>query len=371
MKKIPFLDFDGLHSPIRSELIETFKRVLDSNWFILGKEVELFEQEYASWNNISHCVGVSNGLDALVLSLKALEVGKGDEVIVPSNTYIATVLAVNIVGAVPVFVEPRYSTANLNPELIAHAITEKTRAIIPVHLYGMPCEMDEIMAVAEKYNLYVIEDNAQGHGAMSRGVMTGTKGHINAVSFYPGKNLGALGDGGAVTTNSSILADKVRILRNYGSRVKYFNEVLGGNNRLDELQAAFLRVKLKKLDEWTETRSILVSEYRKRLLEVSQIGLFYEDSDSRSANHLFVIKTNQRDELQLYLESKGIGTLIHYPVPPHLQQCYKDLGYIEGSFPIAEKLANEVLSLPLFIGMELSEVKYVTDAVKEFFLIKN
>ena len=246
---IPFLDFEGLHSPIREELIYAFKDVLDSNWFVMGKQLEQFEREYAEWNDVKHCVGVSNGLDALTLALKALEIGPGDEVIVPSNTYIATALAVSNVGATPIFVEPRIETANINPDLVESAISKRTKAIMPVHLYGQSCEMEAIMNIANKFGLFVVEDNAQAHGATYNGKKTGSWGHINATSFYPGKNLGALGDGGAITTDSNELAHKVRVLRNYGSQEKYKNEVLGYNNRLDELQAAFLRVKLRKLDQ--------------------------------------------------------------------------------------------------------------------------
>jgi dTDP-4-amino-4,6-dideoxygalactose transaminase len=370
-RKVPFLDFNELHRPIKEELIESFCKVLDSNWFILGNEVELFEKEFATFSNTAHCIGVSNGLDALILALKAVGIGNGDEVIVPSNTYVATALAVTHVGAIPVFVEPRWNTANINPEAIESAITKNTKAIIPVHLYGMPCEMDKIMSIAEKYNLYVIEDNAQAQGALFGIKRTGSIGHVNAVSFYPGKNLGALGDGGAVTTNDESIARKVRVLRNYGSQKKYFNEVIGHNNRLDELQAAILRVKLKHLDEWNKTRSFLVAEYRKFLWEIKEVKLFDEGYDVNSAHHLFVIKVEEREQLQSFLTEQGIGSLIHYPVPPHLQECYKFLGYRNGSLPIAEKLSNEVLSLPLYIGMTLSEVKYVTDAVREFYLNKN
>jgi dTDP-4-amino-4,6-dideoxygalactose transaminase len=371
MLKIPFLDFNELHTPIKKELQESFNRVLDSNMYILGKEVELFENEYAEYNNVLHCIGVSNGLDALVLALKALGIGVGDEVIVPSNTYVATALAVTLVGAIPIFVEPRLETANINPEAIALALTNKTKAIIPVHLYGMPCEMDEIMSIAKKNKLYVIEDNAQGHGASYRGKKTGSLGHVNAVSFYPGKNLGALGDGGAVTTNDEAIAQKVRVLRNYGSQKKYFNEVIGFNNRLDELQAAFLRVKLKHLDEWNKTRDILVCEYRKKIAEVKEVQVFDELSYASSSNHLFVIKVQDRNQLQSHLNSNGIGSLIHYPVPPHLQECYKFLGYTNGSFPIAEKLAREVLSLPLYVGMTISDVNIVVDSIIDYFQSKN
>lgn len=357
--KIPFLSFDGLHNPIKEELKQAFSDVLDSNWFVMGSQLEAFEKEYAEWNDVNHCIGVSNGLDAIILSLRALEIGPGDEVIVPSNTYIATALAVTTVGATPVFVEPRYETANINPDLIELAITSKTKAIIPVHLYGQACEMQAIMDIAERHGLYVVEDNAQAHGAKYNGKKTGSWGHINATSFYPGKNLGALGDGGAITTDDAELADKVRVLRNYGSRVKYENEVIGYNNRLDELQAAFLRVKLRKLDEWTEERNQIADSYINGLKDIDGIGLFDIAEGATSAYHLFVIKTAKREKLQKHLEEQGIGTMIHYPIPPHLQKCYRPIGYKKGDFPIAERMAEEVISLPLFIELGEKRTKYV------------
>lgn len=363
-QKIPFLSFEGLHNPIKGELREAFNSVLDSNWFVLGEQVELFEKEYASWNCVNHCIGVSNGLDALTLSLKALNIGQDDEVIVPSNTYIATALAVSHVGAKPVFVEPRIETANINPKLIEASITNRTKAIMPVHLYGQACEMEAIMDIANKHNLFVIEDNAQAHGATYNGRKTGSWGHINATSFYPGKNLGALGDGGAITTDDDELAHKVRVLRNYGSQEKYKNEVLGYNNRLDELQAAFLRVKLKKLDEWTKERNIIADTYIEGLKDVSGIEIFGLADGATSAHHLFVIKAKDRKGLQTKLSEAGVGTLIHYPIPPHLQECYKHLGYNAGDFPIAEKLANEVLSLPLFIGIKNHQIIKVIESIK-------
>jgi len=365
---IPFLSFDGLHKPIKEELLEAFKNILDSNWFVMGSQLEAFETEYASWNETKHCVGVSNGLDALTLALRALEIGKGDEVIVPSNTYIASALAVSNVGAVPVFVEPRKETANINPDIIEAAITNKTKAIMPVHLYGQACEMEAIMNIAHKFDLFVIEDNAQAHGATYKGKKTGSWGHINATSFYPGKNLGALGDGGAITTDSDELALKVRVLRNYGSQVKYKNEVLGYNNRLDELQAAFLRVKLRNLDEWTEERNRIAEAYIHGLKEVSGIEMFSLGDGATSAYHLFVVKAKDRKELQAQLSEAHIGTLIHYPIPPHLQECYSHLGFKKGDFPVAEYLSNSVLSIPLFIGMCDDEISSVCQKIKELFV---
>jgi dTDP-4-amino-4,6-dideoxygalactose transaminase len=362
---IPFLDFNGLHTPIREELTNTFKNVLDSNWLIMGNQLKEFEKEYAEWNGVKHCVGVSNGLDALTLALKALEIGPGDEVIVPSNTYIASALAVSNVGATPIFVEPRTETANLNPELIKEAISDRTKAVMPVHLYGQACEMEAIMNIANQHGLFVIEDNAQAHGATFNGRLTGSWGHINATSFYPGKNLGALGDGGAITTDSDELAHKVRVLRNYGSQEKYKNEVLGYNNRLDELQAAFLRVKLRKLSEWTAERNRIAESYIEGLKNVQGIELFNLANGARSAYHLFVIKTKDREGLQAKLNKVGIGTLIHYPIPPHLQECYEYLGYMKGDYPVAENLSNCVLSIPLFIGMSEYQISVVCQRIKE------
>jgi dTDP-4-amino-4,6-dideoxygalactose transaminase len=361
--KIPFLNFEGLHNPIREELINSFKDVLDSNWFIMGHQLDAFEKEYAEWNGVNHCIGVSNGLDALTLALRALEIGPGDEVIVPSNTYIATVLAVSNVGATPIFVEPRIETANLNPELIEAALTNRTKAIMPVHLYGQACEMKAILNIANQYGLFVIEDNAQAHGATFNGKKTGSWGHINATSFYPGKNLGALGDGGAITTDSDELARKVRMLRNYGSQEKYKNEVLGYNNRLDELQAALLRIKLKRLNEWTAERNSIAELYINSLKDVTNIGLFSNADGATNAYHLFVIQSKEREAFCLRLNRAGIDTLIHYPIPPHLQECYKHLGYAKGDFPIAEKLATSSVSIPLFVGMSKSQISSVIEQI--------
>tara|TARA_B100000767_G_scaffold115164_1_gene109870 strand:+ start:1581 stop:2675 length:1095 start_codon:yes stop_codon:yes gene_type:complete len=360
---IPFLNFEGLHGPIREDLNHAFLQVLDSNWLVMGESLSSFEKEYAEWNKVKHCVGTSNGLDALTLSLRALGVSKDDEVIVPSNTYIASVLAVTNVGATPVFVEPRLETANINPDLIEAAITSKTKALMPVHLYGQACEMEEIMRIANNNGLFVIEDNAQSHGARHNGKMTGSIGHINATSFYPGKNLGALGDGGAITTDDDDLAEKVRTLRNYGSSVKYENKVLGYNNRLDELQAAFLRIKLRRLNSWTKERQEIGTKYSSLLRDISGVELMSVADKSSHSYHLYVIRTSERNRLQEKMTMAGIGSLIHYPIPPHLQECYKYLGYKKGDFPIAEKLSNEVLSLPLFIGMNEKEIQYIANVI--------
>lgn len=359
MADIPFLNFAPMHDSIRSEMEEAFRRVYESNWFIMGRELATFEKEYAEYNDTRFGIGVSNGLDALSLSLRALAIGPGDEVIVPSNTYIATALAVTHVGATPVFVEPRMETYNIDPDRIPAAITSKTRAIMPVHLYGQACEMDRIMAIAEEHGLYVVEDNAQAHGARWKGILTGSFGHVNGTSFYPGKNLGALGDGGAITTDDQELAAKITTLRNYGSKVKYYNEVIGYNNRLDELQAAFLRVKLQHLDEWTRRRHEIAGWYNDALKDIPGITLPYIAPGATHSYHLYVIRTKDRDELQALLKEHGIGTLIHYPVPPHLQQAYQVLGNKEGDFPIAEEMAKTVLSLPIWPGMTKDLVKEV------------
>jgi len=366
-KHIPFLAFNRLHDPIREELMSVFEKELVKNWYILGSSLREFEVSFAEYLGTAHSIGVSNGLDALFLSLKVLGIGLGDEVIVPSNTYIASVLAVSHVGATPVFVEPDVRTYNIDPKRIEAVITERTRAIMPVHLYGQPCDMGRIMNIAEKHGLYVVEDNAQAHGSTWKGKRTGTFGHCNGTSFYPGKNLGALGDGGAVTTNSGELAEKIRVLRNYGSQKKYYNEVIGYNMRLDELQAAFLSVKLKYLDQWTETRRKIAAMYHERLQGVGDLILPETHPDAEHVWHLYVVRTRHRDALQQHLKEKGIGSLIHYPVPPHLQKAYAHLGYRRGDFPIAEEIADTCLSLPLWVGMGEGEVDVVSSQVKVFF----
>jgi dTDP-4-amino-4,6-dideoxygalactose transaminase len=365
--KIPFLNFEPAHSAIKNEIIASFESVYDSYWYILGKKLEQFESEYANFNNVDFAVGVSNGLDALFLSLKALDVTSGDEVIVPSNTYIATALAVTYTGAKPIFVEPDVETYNLDANLIENFISPKTKAIIPVHLYGQPCEMDKIMDIASRYNLSVIEDNAQAHGAEFKGKITGSWGQINATSFYPGKNLGALGDGGAITSNNMELINKVKLLRNYGSGEKYKNELIGYNMRLDEIQAAVLSVKLKYLRIWTSERKKIADQYNALLNNIGDLVLPFVDSYSSHSFHLYVIRTSRRDELQKYLLGKGIGTLIHYPIPPYLQKAYNSLGYIKGDFPIADLLSSSQLSLPIWPGMLPNQVDFVADEIKRFF----
>lgn len=367
MNSIPFLNFEPMHSTIKTEMLQAFNEVYDSNWFVMGKKVSAFELEYAEFNQTNYAIGVSNGLDALFLALKALEIGAGDEVIVPSNTYIATALAVSYVGAIPVLVEPDPLTYNINPALIEQAITSKTKAIMPVHLYGQACEMEAIMALAQKYNLKVIEDNAQAHGATFLGKLTGSWGHANGTSFYPGKNLGALGDAGAVTTDDKGIAEKIQILRNYGSKVKYHNEVIGHNMRLDEMQAAFLSVKLRYLKEWTLQRQAIAKWYDEALEGIDGIILPHTHKHATHSYHLYVIRTPKRDALQQFLSENGVGTLIHYPIPPHLQAAYSHLGFEKGDFPIAEELANTSLSLPIWPGMTKDMVEFVANSIRKSF----
>jgi dTDP-4-amino-4,6-dideoxygalactose transaminase len=345
--KVPFLDFVQPYEELKAELDEAYFRFMRSAWYILGREVEAFEQEFAAYCGVKYCVGVGNGLEALHLILRAYGIGEGDEVIVPSNTYIATWLAVSYTGATPVPVEPDAKTFNLDPALIEAAITPRTKAIMPVHLYGQPADMEPIMAIGRARGLKVIEDNAQSQGALYKGRRTGSLGDSAGNSFYPGKNLGAFGDAGAVTTDDAQLADAVRTLRNYGSKKKYYNERIGYNSRLDELQAAFLRAKLKKLDEWNGRRRKVAEGYLAKLKGVPGLTLPFVPSWAEPVWHLFVVRHPQRDAFQERLTQAGIGTLIHYPVPPHLSGAYADAGWKAGAFPLAEAMANSVLSLPI------------------------
>lgn len=356
-----------MHGPIKAEMMQAFEQFYDSNWFVLGERVKQFEQAYAVFNQVQYTVGVSNGLDAIYIALKTLGIGAGDEVIVPSNTYIATWLAVSYTGAIPVPVEPDIHTYNINPALIEAAVTSKTKAIIPVHLYGQCCAMGPIMAIAQKHHLFVIEDNAQAQGAGFNNQLTGSFGDINATSFYPGKNLGALGDAGAVTTNTAELAQKAQVLRNYGSQKKYHNEVIGYNMRLDECQAALLSVKLKYLPDWTKQRQKAANWYNELLAGIHELILPQVHSNATHVYHLYVVRTQQRDALQAHLAENGIGTLIHYPVPPHLQEAYKDLNFQQGSFPIAEELANTSLSLPMFPGITKEQIEFIASRIKNFY----
>ena len=362
---IPFLDLRAINKPCENALQEAFLRVLDSGWYILGKEVEAFESEFATYSEARHCIGVGNGLDALHLILLAYGIGAGDEVIVPSNTYIATWLAASYAGAIPVPVEPDEATCNIDPAKVEAAITPRTKAIMAVHLYGQSADMDPLIAICRKYNLKLIEDAAQAHGARYKGRRVGSLGDAAGFSFYPGKNLGALGDGGAVTTNDDTLADKLRVLRNYGSRIKYHNEVKGYNSRLDELQAAFLRVKLRYLDLQNERRKAIARRY---LGELAGVGLklpFVPDW-ADPVWHLFVVRHPRRDVIQAWLQSQGVGTMIHYPIPPHRQVGYAELGYSAGDLPIAERIHAEVLSLPMDPSMSDASVEQVIACCREF-----
>ncbi|HRN71607.1 MAG TPA: DegT/DnrJ/EryC1/StrS family aminotransferase [Ginsengibacter sp.] len=365
--QIPFLSFISQNQTIKNEILQSFEQAFDSNWYILGENLKSFEREYATFNNTKFCIGVSNGLDALHLSLKSLNIGQGDEVIVPSNTYIATALAVSYTGATPVFVEPNPETYNLDPSGIEAAISPKTKAIMPVHLYGQACEMGAIMNIATMHNLFVVEDNAQAHGATYNGKLTGSFGHVNGTSFYPGKNLGALGDAGAITTNDEELAKRIFRLRNYGSDKKYYNEEIGFNCRLDEVQAGFLSIKLKYLTRWTEQRKIIAQWYHEKLIGIGDITLPKVAAGATHVYHIYLIRSTKRNQLQQYLAENGIGTMIHYPVPPHLQKAYQSLGYRKGDFPIAEEIADTCLSLPLWPGMTEEQVTYVTETIARFY----
>lgn len=362
--KVPFLDLQAGYLELQHEIDAAVKRVLESGWYVLGEEVDAFEREYAAYCHANYCVGVANGLDALHLALLALGVGPGDEVIVPSNTYIATWLAVSHCGATPVPVEPDEATFNIDPARIEAAITPRSKVVLPVHLYGQPADMEPILAIAKKYGLRVLEDGAQAHGARYKGKRLGAHGDAVAWSFYPGKNLGAYGDGGAVTSNDPEIADRIRVLRNYGSRVKYVNEVRGFNSRLDPLQAAVLSVKLKHLDRWNEARSAIAKLYLSGL-EETDLALPFVPDWAGPVWHLFEVRRKMRDQLQQKLNRADIGTLIHYPIPPHLQGAYTDLGFSKGAFPIAERIHEEVLSLPMFPSMTLEQTNQVIAACRE------
>jgi len=363
--KIPFATFRPMEAELGADLRAAFDRVLTNSWYIGGKEDEAFEAAFADYCGTAYCVGVGNGLDGLMLILRALDIGAGDEVLVPSNTYIATALAVTYVGAVPVFVEPDLSTYNLNPNLIEEKITPKTKAIMPVHLYGQPCDMDPIMKLAKKHNLYVVEDCAQAHGARYRGKLVGTFGDAAGFSFYPGKNLGALGDAGAVVTNDPALADKVRALGNYGSDYKYHHVYKGHNSRLDELQAALLSVKLPHLDRMNDFRRQVAQRYLREITN-PQVVLPRCLPDTACVWHVFALRCQRRDELEAHLAQQGIGTVKHYPIPMHLQPCYQELGLPKGSLPIAERISGEELSIPMYYGMTPDQVSWVIEAVNSF-----
>jgi dTDP-4-amino-4,6-dideoxygalactose transaminase len=362
-RSIPFLDLQRLHAEVRQSLDAAYHRVVDSGCFIMGPELQAFEREFTRYCGVDHCIGVGNGLDALKLLLQAYGIGPGDEVIVPSNTFIATWLAVTQCGATVVAVEPDMATHNIDVSLIEAAITARTKAIIPVHLYGQPADMDPIMAIADAHGLVVIEDAAQAQGARYNGRPAGGLGHAAATSFYPGKNLGAMGDGGAVLTNDPAIADKVAQLRNYGSKRKYVHDIQGGNTRLDELQAAFLRVKLSSLDGWNVRRQKIAGWYTDSLAGSVVQGPRIE-TGCESAWHLYVVRAARRDDLQKFLNDRGISTVIHYPIPPHRQACYASMADLP--LPRAEQLAHEVLSLPMCPTMQREDVVRVVDAIAAF-----
>src|SRR6266536_236827 len=363
---VPFLDLKAPYLELKSQMDAAYLRIVESGRFILGSEVEAFEAEFASYCGARYCIGVDNGLAALHLILRAYDVGRGDEIIVPANTYIATWLAVSFTGATVVPVEPDELTYNMDVERIARVITSRTRAIVPVHLYGQPADMDPILEVARHHGLIVIEDAAQAHGARYKHRRAGSIGDAAGFSFYPGKNLGALGDGGAVTTNDGALADRVRVLRNYGSRIKYENEVQGLNSRLDALQAAFLRVKLAHLDEWNNRRREVAKRYLETLAAMPDLTLPSLPEWAEPVWHLFVIRHPLRDALRKHLTKAGIDTIIHYPIPPHLSGAYRDKDWKAGDFPVTEQLANEVLSLPIGPHLDQALRQEVVSTVKEF-----
>lgn len=362
--KVPCNQLYPGYRKYREEYIAVATRVLDSGWYVLGKELESFEKAFAEWLGMKHCVGLNSGLDALILAVRALGIKNGDEVVVPANTYIASVLGITENKATPVFVEPD-EYYNIDPDRIEASITTRTKAILVVHLYGQPCQMTKIQNIAKKYKLAIIEDCAQAHGAMYYGQKVGTFGEIACFSFFPTKNLGAFGDAGAVATNNDELDNLIRMLRNYGSKKKYYNQLQGSNSRLDEMQAALLKVKLSHLEELTQEREEIARKYVDGIKN-SLIILPKTMPCVRHVWHQFVVATENRDALHDYLEKKGIGTLIHYPIPPHLSEAYSYLGYCEGSFPITEKVANSILSLPFYNSMLATDIDYIIDTINNW-----
>ena len=362
---IPFVNFRPMEVKLENRLRDAFDRVLRSSWYISGTEDLCFEREFAKYCGVRYCVGTGNGLDSLMLSLKACNIKVGDEVIVPSNTFIATALAVTYTGAIPVFVEPDVATYNIDAAKIESAITERTKAIMPVHLYGQPCDMDSVLTVAGKYNLKVIEDCAQAHGATYKGRKVGSFGEVAGFSFYPGKNLGALGDAGAVVTNDKVIADRVRALGNYGSDYKYHHIYKGNNSRLDELQAAFLREKLSILDEMNDYRRKIADKY---LCEIhnSRIILPKVRTDVVPVWHIFAVRCEQRDSLEQYLRENKVMTNKHYPIPIYLQECYSDMDFNKGDYPIAEAISETELSIPMFYGMTNDQVEKVINLLNDW-----
>ncbi len=363
--KIPFVSFLPMENELDNNIRMAFERVYKRSWYIAGIEDEEFEKAFAKYCDVNYCVGVGNGLDALMLALKALGIKEGDEVIVPSNTYIATALAVTYAGATPIFVEPDIRTFNIDPEKIESTITKNTKAIMPVHLYGQSCDMDPIMDIAKKYDLFVIEDCAQAHGSTYKGQLVGSFGDASGFSFYPGKNLGALGDAGATVSNDETIINKIRALANYGSDYKYHHIYKGNNSRLDELQAAFLNEKLPHLDKMNNDRRRIAEKYLNGI-DNEVIVLPFVMKDCVPVWHIFGIRCDKRNELEQYLNDNGIGTNKHYPIPIHLQKCYKDLGYKKGDYPIAEEISATELSLPMYYGMSDEKIQYVIDVLNTF-----
>ena len=362
---INFVDLKRQYSNIKDDIDGAIQRILDNTSFILGKEVEEFEKEFAEYCGVKYCVGVDSGTSALSLALKSLGIGKGDEVITVPNTFIATTLAISSTGASVKFVDINPDTYNIDVAKLENAISDKTKAIMPVHLFGQPANMDKVLEIAKEHNLRVVEDACQAHGAEYKGKKTGSMGDVACFSFYPGKNLGAYGDGGALMTNDEELRDKLIALRNYGSKIKYHHPIKGFNNRLDAIQAAVLRVKLKHLDKWNEKRRKNAQLYNE-LLRNGNLEAPIEERSGKHVYHLYVIRTKQRDKLAEFLGSRGISTGVHYPIPIHLQKAYEELKLGKGSFPITEKYAGEILSLPMFAELEDEEIKYVADIIKDY-----
>ena len=365
--KIPFSDLSRTHAGLKTKLLEATSKLIDCSSFILGEEVADFEKNFAEFTGSKHCIGVGNGLDALKLALKSAGIELGDKVIVPAHTFTATWMAVSDLGAVPVACDVYPDTYNLNIQSIESGKMNGVRAIIPVHIYGLPCEMDEILKVADENSWAVIEDNAQAQGAVYKGKNAGSMGRVNATSFYPGKNLGALGDAGAITTNDDVISKKVQSLRNYGSAKKYEHDEVGYNSRLDALQAAYLNIKLTYLNGWIAERNRIAKSYKANLSGLTQIQFQHTPNYCLHTYHLFTILSDRRNQLQNYLNDKGIQTIIHYPTPPHLQKAFKELGYRKGDFPIAEKIADQTLSLPLFVGITNDEIDTVCAAIRDFY----
>ena len=365
--KVPFLDLKANYESIKKEILLEIGQVLDSTGYILGPKVQNFENEFAKEHQSAHCIGVSSGTDANHLALWALGIKPGDEVILPANTFIATAWGVTLCGAAPVFVDCEKDSYNINPDLVEKAITPKTKAIVAVHLYGQPADIDPLKEIAKKHNLFLVEDAAQAHMAEYKGKRAGSLAECASFSFYPGKNLGAYGEGGAVTTNSELLAEKIKMLRDHGSNKKYFHETLGHNYRMEAIQGAVLGVKLKYLKIWTEKRRMAASKYKELLSDIEEIILPAEMSYAKHVYHLFVIQSQKRDELQKKLTEKGIGNGLHYPLPLHMQNCFKDLGYKKGDFPETEKLASDCLSLPIYPEITDEQLEYVSNTIKEFY----